>query len=303
MASAAWSNPYSLHPWFKMPSLKRKDASSDEEDAPIATPIRAASYGTRRSLSPAPSPKRRRCDVLENGMSQLTLDAQFASGHAVSLVPSVQFPDTPILSSQTTSPLWMDRQHAPDVTQLSNTVIPTAVVLPGSVEEPTSPEATLEDADVPDVSMKVPSWYEIEKDRIVITDLEDSDQEDNNDPASSNNAATASGRDHAAQFTISSALLERLPKPHRLGPLGPEAGPSNALVLYRPLAPLPAEAREEEDGSQRQTAEEAPRIEEVGQEDTDVPIACSDQEVPMELSPIVQSVGDPADEPMDIEML
>ncbi|KAI0645402.1 hypothetical protein C8Q79DRAFT_911263 [Trametes meyenii] len=293
-----------------MPSLKRKDASSDEEDAPPATPIRAASYGARRSLSPAPSPKRRRCDVLENGLSQLTLDgrpippssAQFASGQLHSpfssgrnLVPSVQFPDTPVLASQTAFPLWMDGQHAPDVTQLSSTIIPTAVVLPGSVEEPTSPEATLGDANVPDVSMKVPSWYEIEKDRIVITDLEDSDQEDSDDPATSKAAA--------GQFTISSALLERLPKPHTLGPLAPEAGPSNALVLYRPLAPLPAEARKEEDDSQRQPVKEAPRIEEVGQEDTDVPIAGSDQEVPMEFSPIVQSVGDPADEPMDIEML
>ncbi|KAI0334952.1 hypothetical protein GY45DRAFT_1317396 [Cubamyces sp. BRFM 1775] len=366
MTSTAWANPYYLHPWFKMPSLKRKDLSSDEEDA-STTPIRAASLEPRRSLSPAPSPKRRRCDVLESGMSQLTLDgrpippspAHFAPGQfpsattpaaAFPTAPTVQFPDAP----QPSIPQWTDARLAPNVTQLPITAAPTSVVLPGSVEEPTSPEAVVEeDAEVPEVSMKVPSWYEIEKDRtstlppsssppiarrpprptvvdasssgssrssesgdtgIVITDLEDSDSEDSDAAAaasakarSTSTAADADG--DSPQFTISSALLDRLPKPHTLGPLAPESSSAhNALVLYRPL-PLPVKADDgDADRDTRTPREErsSPSIEEAVVETEDVPIM-EDEPIPMddqiEFTPIVESVGEPADEPMDIEML
>ncbi|KAI9067116.1 hypothetical protein FKP32DRAFT_1588930 [Trametes sanguinea] len=390
MASAAWANPYALHPWFKMPSLKRKDLSSDEEDAP-SPPARAASLEpSRRSLSPAPSPKRRRCDPLESGMSQLTLDGRavppstppFAPGQypypthvnaspapapAAATVyppflPTVQLPTTPNPNSAPAAPLWADGPHAPNVTHLPDAgASASSVVLPGSVEEPTSPQTVVEEeADAPEVKMKVPSWYEVEKDRtlssshastsasftahrrpprptvtdasssssssayssasssrsgsagIVITDLEGSDSEDEDEDSKTKPAADA---DTPPQFTISSALLDRLPKPvQALGPLAPETNPGNALVLYRPL-PLPStarveEAEEDEEKENRgvrtpqMEAEDAPRIEEVV-ETEDVPIA--EEEMPVddqiEFTPIVQSVGDPQDEPMDVEML
>ncbi|KAH9855218.1 hypothetical protein C2E23DRAFT_866849 [Lenzites betulinus] len=314
MASAAWANPYDLHPWFKMPSLKRKDVSSDEEDAP-GFPIRGAAYAPRRSLSPAPSPKRRRCDVLESGMSQLTLlgraippppahaasPLQFPppplppqSLHAPS--PTILFPDTPTTVAQSTSPLWADE---PQVTNLLPTpaALQAPVILPGSVEEPTSPAAPAPaaDPDVPDVSMKVPSWYEIEKDRIVITDLEDSEAEDEDD-------ANADADTH--QFSISSALLGRLKTPaalHGQVLLAPEPGPSNALVLYRPLPFAGRVGADEDDG---------PRIEEVPEGDQRGPgtFAAEDAEMPVDdqdeigYAPVVvDSAVD--DEPMDIEML
>ncbi|KAI0356185.1 hypothetical protein OH77DRAFT_1423780 [Trametes cingulata] len=327
MTSTAWANPYYLHPWFKMPSLKRKELSSDEEDAPTTTtPVRAASYAPRRSLSPTPSPKRRRCDVLESGMSQLTLDGRpippssvhFAPGQfpppptlqtsgSSGGAPTVFFPDTPTAASQPAAPLWADGPHVPNVTHLPTTTA-TSVVRPGSVEEPTSPESVEQEADAPEVSMKVPSWYEIEKDRIVITDLEDSDAEDNDTtPGAGGKSALAVDLDDsdAPQFTISSALLDRLPKPPTaFGPLAPESNPSNALVLYRPL-PLPAESKEDEDSSQRTREDEddGPRIEEVEQDvpvEMDVGEPMDDQ---IQFTPIVESVGEPADEPMDIEML
>ncbi|KAI0829659.1 hypothetical protein BC628DRAFT_1358139, partial [Trametes gibbosa] len=94
MASTAWANPYELHPWFKMPSLKRKDVSSDEEDVP-AVPARGASYELRRSLSPAPSPKRRRCDVLESGLSQLTLHGRPIPQSPAHFTPSHPFAPPP----------------------------------------------------------------------------------------------------------------------------------------------------------------------------------------------------------------
>ncbi|KAL7281283.1 hypothetical protein ACG7TL_004592 [Trametes sanguinea] len=389
MASAAWANPYALHPWFKMPSLKRKDLSSDEEDAP-SPPGRAASLEpSRRSLSPGPSPKRRRCDPLESGMSQLTLDGRavppspspfapgqypFPSTHVNAspapapaagtvyppYLPTVQLPTTPNPTSAPAAPLWADAPHMPNVTTLPDAGA-GAVVLPGSVEEPTSPQTVVEEeADAPEVKMKVPSWYEVEKDRtsspshastsasftahrrpprptvtdvsssssssvyssasssrsgsagIVITDLEGSDSEDEDAGSKPKPAADA---DTPPQFTISSALLDRLPKPGQtLGPLAPESNPGNALVLYRPL-PLPSEARveeveEDEDKENRgartpqMEAEDAPQIEEVV-ETEDVPIA--EEEMPVddqiEFTPIVAPVGDPQDEPMDVEML
>ncbi|KAI0769302.1 hypothetical protein BD413DRAFT_604907 [Trametes elegans] len=322
-SAAAWANNHALHPWFKMPSLKRKDLSSDEEDA-TTTPVRAASYGPRRSLSPAPapSPKRRRCDVLESGMSQLTLDgrpipqspAHFAPGQlpipppynaagapaGFPTPPTIHVPDTPA-AAQPAPPLWADVNagagaypHAPNVTAIPPNLAPppsAAVVLPGSVEEPTSPVAAAGaelEPDAPEVAMRVPSWYEIEKDRIVITDLEDSDQEEQE----------ADG----PRFTISSALLDRLPKPHALGALAPEANPTNALVLYRPIGPPAPSREEEEEEEDARTPEDTPRIEEL----EDVPIA-EDTEMPVderiEFTPIVNAVGEPADEPMDIEML
>ena len=359
-ATATWANPYSLHPWFRMPSQKRKELS-DDEDAP------STFYESRRSLSPTPSPKRRRCDVLENGMSQLTLDGRPIPPSATTAsasYPTVLFPVTPVASHP--PPLWADPSQlsGPNVTHIPTSAAAT-VVLPGSVEEPTSPKTVEEDAEVQDVSMKVPSWYEIEKDRtsvsshpsassaststttipssstsgrsrrsstpprtsrrplfrhpprptvvdapdddtgIVITDLEDSDAEDE---ASNAPAQSASGADDLPAFSISSALLDRLPKPHALGPLAPDPSPSTALVLYRPLV-LPDESQgaEAPPGGRRLEGGETEGLGAVPGPLDDV-LQPMGEEVPMEdtrpCTPMVlESVDEPVDEPMDIEML
>ncbi|KAI0745472.1 hypothetical protein C8Q76DRAFT_789856 [Earliella scabrosa] len=369
MTSTAWANPYQLHPWFRMPSNKRKDLSDDDEESP--SPF----YDSRRSVSPIPSPKRRRCDVLENGMSQLTLDGRSIASSApyilasvapvtISPSPTIQYPDAPA-TSPPTQLQWTDASYAPRVTQIPPNAGAT-VVLPGSVEEPTSPETVSEDAEVRDVSMKGPSWYEIEKDRtsaslppplfpssaftftpapstststshppshglsvhstrrplfrhplrpprptvadarsdddtgIVITDLEDSDAED--DENTPPRAESAGSPDGEPAFTISSALLDRLPKPHALGPLTPEPGPSNALVLYRPLVPL-GESSEDTDSLEKRMPEKENQGDEGLEEEQPM-----GEEVPMEdtrpCTPMVlESVDEPVYEPMDIEML
>ena len=359
-ATATWANPYSLHPWFRMPSQKRKELS-DDEDAP------STFYESRRSLSPTPSPKRRRCDVLENGMSQLTLDGRPIPPSATTAsasYPTVLFPVTPVASHP--PPLWADPSQlsGPNVTHIPTSAAAT-VVLPGSVEEPTSPETVEEDAEVQDVSMKVPSWYEIEKDRtsvsshpsassaststttipssstsgrsrrsstpprtsrrplfrhpprptvvdapdddtgIVITDLEDSDAEDE---SSNVPAKPPSNADDAPAFSISSALLDRLPKPHALGPLAPDPSPSTALVLYRPV--VKPDESQEGDASPEERSLKNGEAEGLGivigaLEDVLQPMG---EEVPMEdtrpCTPMaLESVDEPVDEPMDIEML
>lgn len=257
--------------------------------------------------------------------------------------------------ASTSSPPCADGPPSPYVTHIP--VKPAAaVILPGSVEEPASPEAIVTgNSDVTDVSMKGPSWYEIEKDRtsdsfapapapslpapfrtsvaapvthtgylfpppqsplahrpprasvidaphndtgIVITELEDSDAEDEE---------TGAGADSPASFKISSALMDRLPKPHTLGPLAPDPSLANALVLYRPLVvrdDAEAEIRRREAERERETRKEKQREVLEGVVEEPEPMG---EEEPMEedtlpCTPMVESV-EPGDEPMDIEML
>jgi len=79
-----------------------------------------------------------------------------------------------------------------------------------------------------DIKMRSQSWYEPEKDRIVITDLDDSDDESDSKSAS--------------DIDISTALLDRI-KNHRTHTSAPVPLPSTstALVLFRPLAFDPRE--------------------------------------------------------------
>ncbi|KAM5533334.1 hypothetical protein V8D89_013008 [Ganoderma adspersum] len=368
LTSAAWANPHQLHPWFRMPSQKRKDLSDDDDlDVP-----RPAYHEPRHSLSPPPrSPKRRRCDVLENGMAQLTLeglsyvapsmhrgpvgDVGFYASTSSNYVASTTQIPRPSPFASTSSPPFADGPPSPYVTHIP--VKPaTSVILPRSVEEPASPEPSVTgNSDVADVPMKGPSWYEIEKDRtsdsfapahapslpasfrtpvlapvtnagrlspssrrplvrrsprtsvvdaphndtgIVITELEDSDAEDEE---------TGAVADSPAPFKISSAFLDRLPKPHSLGPLGPDPSLANALVLYRPVVvrdEAEAEVRRREAERERETGKEKQREVLEGVVEEPQPMG---EEEPMEedtlpCTPMVESV-EPGDEPMDIEML
>ena len=119
-------------------------------------------------------------------MSQLTLQGRPLGAYpysATSLaVPMVVHPDTPTsaLGGQAHTPWGTSGEgaymnaNADANMNLNVTYVPTnydggaPVVLPGSVEEPPSPEearAGGEEAGLLDVSMKGPSWYEVEKDR------------------------------------------------------------------------------------------------------------------------------------------
>ncbi|KAI0930377.1 hypothetical protein AcW1_009088 [Taiwanofungus camphoratus] len=217
-----WAYPVHIHPWFRMPSLKRK--GPDDEN------ILSPDPGSQSA--PLSRSKRRRCNVLEHGIAQLSLDppddgaadalkrslseaaARFTS------IPTASIPEAPVVQSQ---PSWDTSMYTYPPTDAPS----VPVVRPGSVEEPTSPVV-----DLPDVQMKSPSWYEIEKDRIVVTDLEDSDTEE-----SESDASTKTTPD----MTVSPALLERLSKHVSAMPTPryQEPDSSKALVLFRPLV-IPA---------------------------------------------------------------
>ncbi|KAJ7622811.1 hypothetical protein DFH06DRAFT_1231548 [Mycena polygramma] len=102
---------------------------------------------------------------------------------------------------------------------------PTAAPI---VEEPPSPMPRPTTPDAPDVTMKTSSWYELEPDRIVITDLGAFSDED------------AEG-DASPDALISPAFMERLKRPLAL-PLPTPPPQSQALVLFRPL-PSPISAQ------------------------------------------------------------
>jgi len=87
------------------------------------------------------------------------------------------------------------------------------------VDEPARPLSP----EIRDVKMKTFSWYEPEPDRIVVTNLDSSDEEDETAPISISPAAL----DHIRSRQIISATK---PSPQ-----------SHALVLYRPLVIPPKE--------------------------------------------------------------
>jgi hypothetical protein len=134
---------------------------------------------------------------------------------------------------------------------------PYPVLYPTSIEEPTSPvlgcvPLPLSDDDksddiLHDVKMKSQSWYEPEKDRkcsplnldaslgayndydtgIVITDLEDSDEEDSYDDSKTS--------PDGAEITISSALLDHIKTQRSFSvPLPNVSSSSTALVVFQP---------------------------------------------------------------------
>lgn len=158
-----------MHPWFRSPSLKRKASSSDEEsDTPT---VRAAPLYLDSPSWPA---KRRRCDVLEHGIAQLSLDtntgisapsAQPLTSHSPQVesvsedIPLISAPSV-ALSEAVSLPLYTFVQRP----------LPGAVQA-GSIEEPPSPEHELDEDAIVDVAMSSESWYEIEKDSELTSSL------------------------------------------------------------------------------------------------------------------------------------
>ncbi|KAH9935404.1 uncharacterized protein B0H18DRAFT_1114158 [Fomitopsis serialis] len=254
--------PPNSHPWFREPSLKRKTLEDDD--------ISVVEFPQTRPV--AQRPKRRRCDNIEHGLAQMTLNRSSVSpppppsrfNPIVELPPAAQVPQNSYYESMA---------HAPSVQETMPPLlmsVPSPVVLPGSVEEPASPEQT---RDVPDVRMKIPSWYEVEKDRIVITDLEDSDTEDQEE---------RKGSRADAEYTVSTALLDRLPiHAPSLPPPSSDSDPSKALVLFRPLVVASAAERETDaspgDGRQDDMESDAPTM------DLDTPMDVDDA---MDIEPL-----------------
>ncbi|KAF8070255.1 hypothetical protein FPV67DRAFT_1008382 [Lyophyllum atratum] len=176
------------HPWFTKPTAKRKLSDSP---SPSTSPSPSPPSSRSGSLPPQ---KRPRYSALEAGFSTLTLGN----------------PNTTDPGSSSALPYVSEPISSPS----DILAIPT-VVLPDTIEEP----------NIPEVKMKSSSWYEPEPDRIVITDLESSsDEEDNLE----------------AEISISPALLQKISS-HSRGlpePGIPFPNQSHALILFKPL-PLP----------------------------------------------------------------
>lgn len=283
-----WAYHPSAHPWFREPSLKRKTLEDDD--------ISVVEFPEPRPI--ASRPKRRRCDNIEHGLAQMTLNRTSVSPPPPpsGFRPIVELPSEVQVPHPTAYTEPSSTVYAPFVQETLRTpgFIPgvcSPVVLPGSVEEPNSPEEALEE--VQDVRMKIPHWYEPEKDRtyllalphrtlpsprpagIVITDLEDSDTE-----AEETKLSTPE-----TEYTVSSALLDRLPIHAPSLPSLAEPDNNKALVLFRPLA-IPCPAENEQAGLVEETGE--------GQDDfaSDVSTMYTDPGTPMDV-----------DDAMDVEPL
>jgi len=94
--------------------------------------------------------------------------------------------------------------------------ITSSIHSPNPIEEPS----------VPEIKMKSSSWYEPERDRIIVTDLDSSSDEE----IETNEADNLS-------VSISPALLEKISSRSRefIGSSLPPPASSQALVLFKPL--------------------------------------------------------------------
>ncbi|KAI3615286.1 hypothetical protein WG66_003620 [Moniliophthora roreri] len=217
----SFSSSYIHHPWFSTRSMKRRHSQSSSPEAE----------------SPEPS-KRLKVTHLERGFSYLSLNnvvppsdiLQNPQGD-VSHLPSAsssssQWSEPPLISAtiqeMDIEPYTSSQPHPYTLTQ------------PTSIEEPSSPTSPAEPI-IPEIKMKGSSWYEPEPDRIVVTDLDSSDDDED------------SLYDPEGPFTISPALLQRIRERDLLkASVPPDAGQTQALTLYRPpLIPLPPEEEEE----------------------------------------------------------
>ncbi|KAJ3805874.1 hypothetical protein F5876DRAFT_51089 [Lentinula aff. lateritia] len=205
MASIA-ATSYFSHPWFDKPSMKRRRSTSSGEDDALD-----------KTLSPI-SAKRRRVIMLEKGFSNLSLHhpppvTSTSSANPNSVTTFFDLNHSGALPSSSPLPL-PDTLTAMEVEYSS--ISPS--IQPDSVEEPTSPSLS-----VPEIRMKGSSWYEPEPDRIVVTDLDSSDDEYENE------------REPVSPL-VSPTLLERIRQRELSNVLPlPSSLDRHALVLYRPL--------------------------------------------------------------------
>lgn len=204
MSSCHWALPVQLHPWYKSPTLKRKPSAmlprsespfpEDEydSDSRVKRQRRITLDQTRskkRNLpsppqSPAEShdqhlPKRQRCTTLERGLEGLSLTP-----------PALAAQQAPEFASCLPAPVSAVLAHPPDFSsrwpEMSLTMPCSRPIPSPSPSPPTSipftsasttsipptPALTADLHAAPDVKMRTSSWYEPEKDRIVVTDLD-----------------------------------------------------------------------------------------------------------------------------------
>ncbi|KZT56562.1 hypothetical protein CALCODRAFT_483824 [Calocera cornea HHB12733] len=179
--------------------LKRKRERVDDGDSPLLTHL--------LPLDERPPPSKR-AHSLEDGFSLMSL--------ASSPTGAAPGPERVTLQSESES---RSGAHLPTLRTPEVLEIPVVEMDEDSGESNRSASNGDSGDESHDVEMRRSTWYEKEKDRIVVLDL-DSDDEDT--PQAS----------PPREYTISSALLARLPLPAL--EVAPPAPPSGQLVLYRP---------------------------------------------------------------------
>lgn len=169
-----------MHPWYRLPTLKRK--SSFEYDSDLAlhgqkSLISALTTPMDREPAPSPKSKRRRCDNLEHGFSQMSLNPSVALQHNPNSAPVVSLPPATFIPAQQAQPPFAGFSNAP----YNNTFVPLAPAsMPADVNPTPTPtslsvvngsgaqypandlSADISPAPVDNVDF---SWYEPEKDR------------------------------------------------------------------------------------------------------------------------------------------
>lgn len=191
-----------------MPSAKRKHPSSES----------SSDNDFEGALADVNSSKRQRCSVLEHGFAHLAIQRHPTPSTSAPLPDTTVIELDSTLGTRSASPMPVDGEPSP-------------ITLPSSVEEPVSPAYSgSQSTAYIDVKMRSQSWYEPEKDRIVITDLDDSSDDD----ADSNSVSEAQG------IHISSTLLEHMKNQPKFTSVFPPKDSSDgvgALVLFRPILP------------------------------------------------------------------
>ncbi|KAK7692675.1 hypothetical protein QCA50_004308 [Cerrena zonata] len=222
-----------MHPWYRLPTLKRKTSLEYDSDLVLQglkSPLSHSSSSTvERDMASLPKPKRRRCDNLEHGFSQL------------SLTPSValQTPSVPPVASSSTPYSQPHASGSFSDASYNTNFVPTNVNFTSHEAEMHYP-VQIPSADIPPAPVDNVgySWYEPEKDRIVITDLGPSPP--STPPPPSETRRTEDDTDEPPlHISLPSFLLKRLnnrqsdslPPLHNSG-----SDPSKALVLFRPLS-------------------------------------------------------------------
>ncbi|KAF8513165.1 hypothetical protein BU17DRAFT_95655 [Hysterangium stoloniferum] len=198
-----------------MPTRKRKLSEDENDHSPSRSPPRIL-----------PLPKRRRFDLSRN-LSRLSL---FEGIQPVIEEPSI-LPSTSLTSSLSAESEVDTEDPAMEVESEEPLHRPTSiqpVIEEPRVDLPTNPPIT------PEVRMRHSSSYEPEKDRIIITDL-DSSEDESEEPVTQ---SAVSASENNESYTVSSAYLARISKAGPTLPKSiiPDDGMSRALVVFKPLA-------------------------------------------------------------------
>jgi len=166
--------------------------------------------------------KRLRHRGLEHGLASLSLGFPYNQSLPPTSYPSPHYSHRP---SSDGAPIPTSSYRDPHLYSQSNKPYSIASA---PLPTPINLDIQREDPPIDDVPMKKQSWYEREKDRIVLLDLDSSDEEGDSTPQKSSSSASSE-----PSYEISPAALAALPSILRPLKSIPESD-SRALILFRP---------------------------------------------------------------------